>query len=321
MTTEEIATSDMFDFYSFPLSRQLYSLNQIAHALGDCDDELLCGWVADAIRLGEEAVQLKIDFSGRTINRAFGPEARQADREMDRALGALAKFLTASAQAFGETSAQAQLARYATGRLFPDGVRTMIHLPYMDEEIQVRMLRRRIETEPRLGQALRELGADRFVERVATVHERYQEALRKDRREPTHAQVKEARRAGQERLCQIVALVLVRLATGEQEGDQAAALWKALGEVKHQNAAIGRAFKRRHRVTEVDPETGEELETEAEFEEEFDEEDADDVSPPFTAEDVAEASNRVIEAIEELGERVADPWSPGEEDDMESDVA
>jgi len=185
----------------------------------------------------------------------------------------------------------------------------------------VRMLRRRVETEPRLGQALRELGATRFLEQVAAVHERYQEALRDERPRPSFAQIKEARRAGQERLCQIVALVLVRLATGEQEGDQAAALWKALGEVKAQNAAIGRYYKRRRRATEVDPETGEELETEAEFEEEFEEEDADDVSSPFTAEDVAKASARVIEAIEELGERVADPWSPGEEADMDEDVA
>jgi len=321
MTTEEIASSDMFDFYSFPLSRQLYSLNQIDHALADCGDELLCQWVANAIRLGEEAYELEASFSGRTPNTVFGPEAQKVDWELDRALGAVAKFLTTSAQAYGETSAQAQLARFATDRLFPDGVPAVIHLPYVDEEIAVRMILRRIETEPRLGQALRELGADRFIERVAAVHARYQEALRDERPRPSFAQIKEARRAGQERLCQIVALVLVRLATGEHEGDQAAALRKALGEVKAQNAAIGRYYKRRRRATEVDPETGEELETEAEFEEEFEEEDADDVSSPFTAEDVAKASERVIEAIEELGERVADPWSPGEEADMDEDVA
>ncbi|MEZ6184253.1 MAG: hypothetical protein R3F62_04480 [Planctomycetota bacterium] len=309
MTTKEVAASDMFDFYSFPSSRQLYSLNQIAHALGDCDDELLCGWVADAIRLAEEAVELTIRFSGRRLKREFGPEARQADQDMDRALGALAKVLTASAQAYGETSSQAQLARYALDRLFPGGVRAMIHLPYMDEEIQVRMLLRRIEAEPRLRLALRELGAERFVEQVSAVHARYQEALRTEQQHPTYAQVKEARRAGQERLCQIVALVLVRLATGEHEGDHAAALRKALGEVKRQNAVIGSSFKRRARVTEVDPETGEELEPE-------DDEDAEvEADARFTGEDVAEASARVIE------DRVADPWRPGAENGLKSDVA
>jgi len=321
MTTEEIASSDMFDFYLFPLSRQQYSLRQIDHALADCNDEVLRERVAEAIRLGEEARELDFTFSGGTRINEYGPEARSVDQELDRALGAVSKFLTTTAQAYGETSAQAQLARYAAGRLFPDGVRAVIHLPYVVQEDTVRLILRRVETEPRLGRALRELGADRFLERVAEVHARYQVALRKDRHQPTFSQVKEARRAGQERLCQIVVLVLARLVTGEHEGDQAAALWKALREVKDQNAAIGRYYKRRRRVTEVDPETGEELETEAEFAEEIEEEDADDVPSPFTAEDVAEASDRVIEAIEELGERVADPWSPGKEDDMDEDVA
>jgi len=321
MTTEEIATSDMFDFYLFPLSRQQYSLRQIDHALADCNDEVLRERVAEAIRLGEEARDLDFDFKGGTRNNEFGPEAKRVDQELDRALGAVSKFLKTTAQAYGETSAQAQLARYAAGRLFPDGVRAVIHLPYVVQEDTVRLILRRVETEPRLGRALRELGASRFIERVAEVHARYQKALRDTRLpQPKFAQVQEARRAGQERLCQIVVLVLARLVTGVHEGDQAKALWKALREVKKQNAAIGRYYKRRRRVTEVDPETGEELE-EAEFEEEFEEEDADDVSPPFTAEDVAEASERVIEAIEELGERVADPWSPGKEDDMDEDVA
>jgi len=73
------------------LSRQLYSLNQIAHALGDCDDGLLCEKVADAIRLGEEACDLQLSFSGRSPTTDFGPEAQKVDQELDRAIGAVAK--------------------------------------------------------------------------------------------------------------------------------------------------------------------------------------------------------------------------------------
>ena len=126
MTLDAVAASGMFALYAFPVSRQLYTLHQIAHALGDCDDALLRGWVTEAIHHAEEAFELRLRFRGRRRNRVFGPGARQADRAMDGALGALARVLRASAQAFGEASAEGLLARHAVERLFPDGVRAMI---------------------------------------------------------------------------------------------------------------------------------------------------------------------------------------------------
>jgi len=336
MTTEKVAASDMFDFYLFPLTRQQYSLRKIDLALVDCDDEFLCERVAEAIRLGEHARQLDHSFTAGNRANEFGPEAQRLDRELARALGAVATHLSTTAHCYGEASSQAQLAHYVSEQLFPEGVRAVTHLRYVDEEETVRTILQRVETDPDLKQAVRELGADRFLERVAEVHARYGQALNKQP-QLTYAQMRQIRREGQERLCRIMALVLARLVSREDadEGadDQAAALWQALRAVKDQNAAIGRYYKRRRRVTEVDPETGEELEAEfeeeideefkdeAEFDEEDDEEDADDAPSPFTAEDVAAASDRVIEAIEELGERVAEPWNPDADDDEDVDVA
>ena len=321
--TVVFSASELLAIRMFPIDRQQYSLRVVDEALVRSDDEFLRQQVARALQLGEQALSLELDFRGTRPAKEYGDEARQLDFELDRALGALFGFLTSTVKSFGVSSPEGAQAQRVIERLFPKGVRYVIQLPFDAEEATVRLMLKRARSEPPMIEALRAVQAGRLVERVAELHARYARALPKSSEPPPPAfeEVLRARREGHERMCAIVLQLSATLQRGDLEEQQAAALATALAEVLRQNAAIGRYYKRRRRVAEVDPETGEELETEAESEEEFEEEDADDVSSPFTAEDVAEASDRVIEAIEELGERVADPWSPGKEDDMDEDVA
>ena len=69
-------------------------------------------------------------------------------------------------------------------------------------------------------------------------------------------------------------------------------------------------------MTEVDPETGEELEPVEGHPED------DDFLPPLTEGEGGGAEKaEVLEEIETPSVPVAEPWSPGEEAGMDSDVA
>lgn len=306
------SASDMLAIRSFPLDRQLYVLRTVDEALVASDDGLLRQQVARALQLVEQAWDLELRFRGNP-RQEYGSEARQLDIELDRALGALFHYLTSTVKSFGVDSLKGSHAQAVIERLFPRGLRYLIHLPYATEEATVRLMLKWARSEPPLIEGLRAVHAEPLVERVAELHARYAEALPKTPL-PSYEELSRVRREGHERLSAIVFLITAALVRGELEGKPTAALREALAEVLGQDAAIGRYCKRRRRVAEIDPETGEELESEEEGDEAHD-------AAPLTAEDVAEAGARVAEAIEELGARVADPWSPGEEADMDADVA
>jgi len=312
--TKVFSASDKLAMRMFPISRQQYTLRAVDEALAACGDERLRRKVARALELGDQARSLELNFRG-YARQEFGDDARQLDIELDRALGALFHFLTATVKSFGDDSPQGSKAQTVIEWLFPRGLRYVIQLPYVAQASTVRLMLKWARSEPPLIEALRDVHADPLVERVAQLHTRFAAALPKTA-SPTYADVRQARREGHERLCAIVFLIGAALLGDDLPEEQAEALRKALAEVDAQDAAIKRYYRRHRRVTDVDPETGEELESEEELDEE-----AHQAASPFTAADVAEASPPAAEAIEHLGERVADPWSPGEEGDMHTNVA
>ncbi|MEZ6188698.1 MAG: hypothetical protein R3F62_27310 [Planctomycetota bacterium] len=274
MTTDYISARAMLDFRQFPLSRQQYSLRRIALALADSEDEFLRQQVAKAIELGEEARNLELDWRGHQAEKEHGAEARQLDIELDAALCSLHAFLKTTIESFGESTPRGAQASHALERLFPLGVRQVIHLPFVEEEDTVRIMLNRVTSESALGKALREIGAIPLLDRVTECHARYANALPRREPGPSYDEVREARRQGQERLSEIVFLVMARLLRGQHKGKQAAGLKQALGEVLEQDQAIKRYYKRRRRVTDVDPMTGELVDSEEDEEEEL-EDDSD----------------------------------------------
>lgn len=261
MTVEDVSASDMLALRSFPLSRQQYALRRIDEALVECEDESLRRWVAEAIRLGDRARNLELEWRGTPPTTEHGERAQEVDHELDRALSALHGVLSTTAHAFGERSTRGAAARLALERLFPSGLRAVIQLPFVTQEDTVRILLERTTRERLLARALRELDVGELLERIAAIHVRYGEALpREQPSTPSYEQVQAARRAGQERLGRIVFVLVTRLLEGGLGGQHAAALRAALDEVLSQDAAIRRYSRQRRRAADVDPETGEPVE-------------------------------------------------------------
>jgi len=263
-TTRRATASEQLALLKFPLGRQLYALRRIDEALVASGDALLRARVARALRLGEEARELELQWRGHVRAREHGKEARELDIELDRALSALHGFLKSTIKGFGEGTPQGEAGKQLLARLFPQGLRKLIHLPFVAEESMVRHLLQRARTEPALRAAVRELGGEPLLERVTEAHARYALALgRRAANGPTFPQVRLARREAQERLCEIQFLVFAELLRGGHGEAETAALWKAFDEVASQNQAIRRYRRRRSRVPDVDPETGARIDVDA----------------------------------------------------------
>lgn len=259
MTGEEeiVSTSRLLDFRSFPLGRQDHALRTLDEALVGIEDPFLRRKIAQAIEFGERARGLELDWRGHRRATQYGAEAQQIDYELDRALSALFTVLSATLDSYGASSSKGEFARLLIDRLFPKGVREVIHLPYHEEEHTVRVMLGRLRSEPELVDAVGELDLGPVIARVAEVHARYRKALpRKPSKTVTYEQVRAAQREGHELLCEVVVLVRGVLLRGELDGPQAARLQAALREVCRQDEAIKRFYQRRRRVTEDDPDPG-----------------------------------------------------------------
>jgi len=268
MTTREeegISTSEMLSFRLFPLGRQGFALRTLDEALVGIEDPFLRQKIADAIDFGGRARDLELDWRGHQRVKEYGAEAQRIDYELDRAVGALHAVLTATVDLHGASSTRGVHARLMIDRLFPKGVRHVIHLAFHEEEHMVNAMLERTRSEPELVEAVRELELGPVIERVTELHARYRLALpRKPSKAVTYEQVQAARREGHELLCEVVVLVRGVLLRGGLEEHQVAQLDAALREVLRQNEAIKRPYRRRGLETDVDPETGADVEEEGE---------------------------------------------------------
>jgi len=307
-----ITLTTFVNLYRFKADRVIYTLSEIERELAAVGGDGLAQ-LLDELQRGAEVArsvrELEIRWKGSRGARIHGAEAKLVDADMDRALTALDSFLGSALQAWGAESPQGKAAARAREGLFPHGVVHMIRLPYMREQVQVAELLERADGDPKVSAALRELKGGDFVERVREVHARYVEVLRNDHA-PRFEQIEEARRACHERFCAIVCLVAGRWGSADPESAEGQALARALEEVLRQNRTLRHWYRRRRRVPEVDPETGEEHVV---FDDELTPELEDDPGPVEAAEDVeapsaAEASPRVDPAAEGANAPpVADP--------------
>ena len=260
----------------FNTSRRLYVLGQILRSFPPDAFGELRGRIERAIAADREAQVLESRWRGVRGGNQHAPGMRELDTELDRALGALNAALTATQSTFGVDGPRGRAARLAKLRLFPDDMRQLIHLPYMEQAEAVQGLLWRIEHEPELAEALRTVEAQAYVDRVAELNARYTVLLDSSRRDVDYAEVQRARRAGQERLCRIVFQLGARLDREDTSPEEAEVLDQALQFVLEQNERIRRHHQRRRTAGEVDPETGEELDFEVEDDELDGEDDAFD---------------------------------------------
>ncbi|MCA8925426.1 MAG: hypothetical protein KDD82_26690 [Planctomycetes bacterium] len=268
----------MLNLYQFPTGRRLFCLLNVREVLESAGIDDLRAEVERAIAADRATRELEDHYRGSKVEPEHAPEAAELDAELSRSLSALDGVLAATLKAFGGKSPPGVSAVFARSRLFPHGVRHMRRMSFVEREVAVETLLLRAQTERRLAQEIRRLGVQSFVERVAEVNVRYRRALQvTDATKPSYAEVLAARKAGQEALSGIVVSLMARL-RGADKGKESRALALALQQVIDQNAAIKRHRRRRRHVTDVDPETGDEVADDGGGGdgEDFDEADGDD---------------------------------------------
>lgn len=247
------------NLYLFPTGRREFCLRRFLKALEGTELAHLRARVERGLAHEAATLQLEDRWLGNKGDTEHGPGARALDAELDRALGALDENLASTAKAFGEDSPRGRAAGRARALLFPKGVQHVTHLPYVQQAAAVRALLERAETVPELAN-LDELGVAGIVERVRELNVAYDRALGSRGEGASFERVEAARKRGQTNLCEIVFVAIAHLVESGYEGEQAEALGEALREVIAQNEAIKRYYRRRRRVADVDPVTGEELE-------------------------------------------------------------
>ncbi|MEZ6183642.1 MAG: hypothetical protein R3F62_01375 [Planctomycetota bacterium] len=262
-----VPVKTLLNLYRFPSGRRLSCLRSMRERLADPAFAELQSVLDRAIASEWATRDLEIRYRNgmRQRNNEFSDETSALDLELDRALSALDDALGVALKAYGEGSPQGEAATLLRSTLFGQGVRFLIHMPFMEQEAEVAVLLERAADEPSLAEAVRVTRVEPLVERIAELNRRFGEAIRDGRpvSPASFEEVRAARDAGHERLGRIVILVPARLLGAPPDGEHAEALAAALQVVQEQNAAIKRYRKRRRGVNGLDPE------------EEFDEPDAE----------------------------------------------
>jgi hypothetical protein len=170
------------------LARELETEAKAAGKLPEPVREALEGLVATRAVLGDELLRRHRTAEGASVDPA---NAREADRRLDHAWGALRDWLSAWGRLEGEP--QAERARGVEARVFPDGL-TFLTKPYKAEwsesEMRLSLLKRE-----KLEGAIEGLGGAPFLRSVQRAHRAYGEALHITTSRPEPAETADVRSA------------------------------------------------------------------------------------------------------------------------------
>ena len=247
--------SELTSFYKFPMSRCEFALNGVrerALALGQDEIAQLAERAIDEVR---RSMRIVLSFDGGHSG-LYAPEARSLDVSVDRIIAALQGYLGAQIRAYhGEPRAAA--ATRISRVLFPNGVASVVRLPFAEEHAQINMLLERAADDDLAGDIALLPELPELLARLTERNREYGDALRAGTGVPTRDDVNEARATCQERLAEVAALIIGLYALRTPEDTEGRD--HLLQPILEQNDAIRVARRQRQLPTDVDPETGEEL--------------------------------------------------------------
>jgi len=260
----ETSLSWFFDLYVFPTGRRLFALAQVmkkAMATGHADLAQHC---ATAVAEDRKCLALERRWAGvaaeaRGKGTAAAPpktlDPAKIDPLVDRTLGAIRDHAeTQRAGASPEDPIHATVSTLLKS-IFPSGVADVTRLPWVEELAAVEDILSKLAS-PALAPVVTDLGLSRLVERLESLTVQYRAALHAPAPDSLmFGEVRAARAEGQERLLQIVAIVLGK--HHQSTPADIAARVDLLGPVMEQNDAIGASLKGRNAIEDVNPETGE----------------------------------------------------------------
>jgi hypothetical protein len=216
-------------------------------------DEELLRLVEWSIEVNDEARRRLVQWrSDRTVNEGSREEARKLDNELDRAIGALHSALQAMKKGFPDEP-RGEVAAEILETLFPEGAAGITNLPFEDELSAVRIVVE--DLSGKWAEEADELGVRPLVDRVDGLADRFADALGEaETRKTTWDEVRAADNEGQDAMLRVAYAILGRF-HGPDERETAR---KLLEPIIEQDERIGELHSRNRRITDVDPETGEE---------------------------------------------------------------
>lgn len=240
----ELMNYVFFDLYRFSTRRGLFCLWRVREQLvGFGGLDATVATIDRAIAHYQATRQLEGVYDAASQAK-HGPAAVELDRELTRALSAIDDALGAAIKGLGLESPRGKLADEVRSALFPAGIGQVANLAFVEKDAEVRSMLERMDAEPELTQSLRQFAAMEIVDRVAELHPRFSEAVQVPK--VSFTEVRDARLAGQDLLCQVVVELLYRRKEEGVSPEQVEVLNAALGEVVAQNQAIRRLRRRRN---------------------------------------------------------------------------
>lgn len=254
-----VTAKQFIDLYKFPLGRAVFALRRVAdeaRKLGWLELEQLARRAADDV---QHSLSLAMRFQA-TSDTQYSPLAIHQDKIVDRSVGGVALYLDVQIRMY-EGEPRGEAAARLTEELFSDGVAAITQLPFTEEHEHINVLIDLAESP--------ELAADvallpEFPGLIARLRERnreYGELLKQPQTSPTREQIRELHADAQERLAEVVALIIGQHAvrqringvTGTADRDA------LLAPILHQNNALALSHRRHRPVADVNPDTGDEL--------------------------------------------------------------
>ena len=237
---------DMLELYRFGCKRRMHCLSSILRclrdpALADLRAEVEAAHLADSEVHGlEEAWSLDPHHT------LYAPGVVAPHRALNRGLRALHGGLGLARKAFEEESAKGRAATLLRRCLFENGLRFLTHCDYVSQTTRVDRLLEVAQQQPEVAEALRELQLGHYVERVAELNAELRRHLERGAHRPDHATLRQANRAGEDRLRRVVYLLAARLMTPGISAAEEDELSLAVLQVVEQNRAI-RIYRKRRR--------------------------------------------------------------------------
>jgi hypothetical protein len=239
----------LFNLLTLPNGRRLYALRRIAEALGALPAAELARYVEVAKRKSTATWEMDLKWRNQQRSPGADQDLRPLDTSLDRAISAFYHAVEVWLPVQPE-NAQRLL------QLFPNGVVDVVHLTYPEEVETVSSML--VVLGGDLAADVRALHLEPFVSRIKETHGVFRSALdARKRPEITYDEVRAARANAHEEMLRVVAVIL-----GTYPGDHpehAAARQQLLGPILAQNDAVRASLRGRRPVTEIDPNTGVEL--------------------------------------------------------------
>lgn len=245
------------DFLGSTPGRRLVSLRETRDLVKMLPDELvdeeLLETLDDSIETNEEAHEKRNWWRrDRQVDEQARKRANELDVEIDRTVGALHDTLQAKRRVFrGMSTGEAAAEILET--LFPEGAAGITTLPFEDELSAVRFLVDQLGDN--WSDEVDDLGVGDEVDRLSSLADQFADALTESaERNVTWDEVRAANQEGQKAMLRVVAGILGRF----NQPDEIETARELLAPILDQDERLSDLHSRNRRISDIDPESGEE---------------------------------------------------------------